>query len=630
VPKAANPGKKPKTFSGRQVDSLNELAFQVKRHDIQQALTLLDHASTSAKRQQYKKGEATAYLYQAGIYQQYGFDRKALMYYYQALKISELIQDTFNIARANQQIGNALMANKKFGQAQQLFRQALKNYTLLDRQDDVTNVKNSLGLISLEQRNWGAAKRYFTAALKASKAMKYGYGYKKSNYHLGLLYLRINQLPMAKAYFRKALALDEQANDKYGLALAKNNLSAIAFRQGQAQEAIRLATEAWQDAAVISATQLSLEAAGNLVAVYRQLHQYEKVIAWQQVLIEQQKKLSEQEHTYALNFLDILKEHQEKQYASEKQVLLAQNKARLTNIILFLSALALVGVTFLAFILHKNYKRVKAYSKELRTSKEVIARDAAALEQLNQAISRQNGSLEESNQLKNKLMSILSHDLRTPLANTQGLLKVINAGKLSAEGAKPLLLELENQYTRSLTLLDNLLFWIKSQLTGKGISISKTSLTALLESVIEEQQVLIRKKEIEVRNQVDPAIMVEGDREMLKVIFRNLLSNSLKFTRPGAKVILDACVDQDVRIQIQDEGVGMSSEDIAKIKSRSFFSTTGTHKETGSGIGLMICQDLVNRHGGTLHIASAPQQGATFTIRLPYSQTWQEAPMVHA
>ncbi|WP_026461860.1 tetratricopeptide repeat-containing sensor histidine kinase [Adhaeribacter aquaticus] len=611
----------PYTHAYKTVDSLNELAFEVKRHHVDKALTLLNTSANLAIHYKYSKGEATSLLYEAGIFHQNGYSKRALSLYYKALEISKTIKDTFNIARANQQIGNALMEMNKLEEAEVIFKEAMSNYVQLHRAEDVINIKNYLGLINLQQQDVKAAEQYLEEALQESKKNNYHYGSKKSNYNLGLLHLARHNLRQASAYLKVALTLDQQKNDRYGLSLTQNKLSEVTAQEGNLPEAIALATAALQDAQAISAMQLEIATFKNLAGLYKKQQDYVRVAEMQEALIKAQETLFEKERTYAIDFLDMLKQKQEEQLGYEKQAVEARHKAEVSYFILFLVILGLIIISFVAFMWYKNYQKAKLYSKELKNKNEVIEANAAQLNELNQAILKQNTRLEEAILLKNKLISIISHDLRLPLVNTKGLLQVIQEGVLSNTNTLHLLSELEKQYGRSLSLLDSLLFWMKSQMQGT-IELRRTDLKSLLEDIIQEQEIPVLEKKISILNEVAPNLAVLGDKEMLKVIFRNLLSNSLKFTKTNGKVKLNSLVEASkaILIQIEDEGIGMTKEHIQNIKNKKYFSTRGTQNELGTGIGLMICLDLVNRHGGDLQVESELHKGTRFTVRLPYTE----------
>ncbi|WP_205500333.1 ATP-binding protein [Rufibacter psychrotolerans] len=603
----------------RTVDSLSQLAFELKRQDVEKALQLLQQAQALASNVKYQKGRATCYLYEAGIYQQNGYTKRALSLYYQSLNISHATKDTFNIARAMQQIASAFLADRQLPKAEEIYRKTLQNYTALKRWDDVVNVKNSLGLIELEENEFAHAEEFFTQALRVSQANQYQYGFKKAHFHLGLLYLKTKELEKAKRHFTASLELDRAVNDKYGLALSKNKLALVASQQGDYAQAVALATAALQDARAIHAAKLEVETMQNLVELHKAQARPVAVVAWQDSLIQKELELFERERTFALSFLDILKEKQEQQLLFEKEALLAEQKAKTTQYAFAIVMVVLLAVVLVAYLTSRNYRRAKQASWQLATKNQVIEEHSQALNQLNKNITQQNESLEAANQMKDKLLSILSHDLKAPLTNTKGLLQHINSGQLEEARYRPLLLELEKQYVRSLALLENVLFWIKSQMQGDVIRPRTLRLKPLLQEVIEEQELAALHKSITILNQVDPDLRVQADPEVLRVVFRNLLSNAVKFTRQGGNVTVWAQVAQGLQVRIEDEGIGIGPEALHQIRRKSYFTTKGTHNERGSGFGLMICEGLLRQHGGELVIDSRINEGSVFTVKLPAS-----------
>jgi signal transduction histidine kinase len=277
----------------------------------------------------------------------------------------------------------------------------------------------------------------------------------------------------------------------------------------------------------------------------------------------------------------------------------------------------LLALSIITYLWYRNYLRAREANKQLALKNDVIEKHSLALETLNKAITHQNESLEEANLMKNKLLSILSHDLRGPLSNTQGILQLINNGVLEPAQFKPVFKELEKQYVRSIALLENLLFWIKSQMQGNPIVPKEVNLKSLLDKLIEEQDAALQNKGITVTNDVAPELNVVGDHEMLKVIFRNLLSNSVKFTRKEGNVAVSAAIAEEVLIKIKDQGIGISEETLKKIRRKRYFTTAGTANEGGSGFGLMICEELISRHGGELIVESEVNEGSLFAVKFP-------------
>lgn len=217
--------------------------------------------------------------------------------------------------------------------------------------------------------------------------------------------------------------------------------------------------------------------------------------------------------------------------------------------------------------------------------------------------------------MKDKLLSIISHDLRQPLANTKGILDLIEGDYLSTAEMNQLLKDLDTQYVKSLTLLDNLLFWIKGQMAGQEIESKLINLRTLIDEISHELEISANKKGITIINDIQDQVNMMGDLEMMKVVFRNLITNSIKFTENGfVKVYVTE--GTMLCVHVQDSGVGMTDEVLKKVLGKNYFTTRGTHKESGSGFGLLICKDLISKHGGKMEVKSEINKGTEFTIFL--------------
>jgi len=218
--------------------------------------------------------------------------------------------------------------------------------------------------------------------------------------------------------------------------------------------------------------------------------------------------------------------------------------------------------------------------------------------------------------MQDKLLSIISHDLRHPLVNTKSILDLINLKLVSPKETNELLEQLESQYVRSLSLLDNLLFWIRGQMKGIKIERTKVNMYNIINTLVDEQRMAIQNKRIKLTNDIDKNIFWYAEKEMLKIVFRNLITNAVKFTPSEGVISLSSVQNDDINyIIVKDTGIGMSKETLEKVNARQYYSSKGTSNEKGSGFGLMLVRDLVQRHSGELLIESEPGRGSTFVVK---------------
>jgi signal transduction histidine kinase len=274
--------------------------------------------------------------------------------------------------------------------------------------------------------------------------------------------------------------------------------------------------------------------------------------------------------------------------------ILAEENKRQSLWTYFLIILA-IGTGFISVLI---YRKQSAY-KKLSESKEKI-----------------NAKLKESLDFNNKLIGIVAHDIRNPMANIVSIIELYKTGDIDKELLDDVLAELEEGSKKANRLLENLLRWVKSQDSEFTPKYSIVDLSALTNSVISEVQPQIRKKNINVQSFICNC-NIWADKDFLSIIIRNLLTNSIKFSMPGKKIVIDSEKNGGIcKIKIIDEGTGMSAEQLSKINSGKTISKTGTHSEKGTGLGIKLTKDLIETMGGTLTFESEKGKGTTAIISL--------------
>ena len=221
-----------------------------------------------------------------------------------------------------------------------------------------------------------------------------------------------------------------------------------------------------------------------------------------------------------------------------------------------------------------------------------------------------------------KFLSIIAHDLRNPFSSILGILELLKMSlkELDKNEIEKYVEIIYNSANNTLTLLDNLLVWAVSQNKEKNFRPIKINLYELLREEIENLKTLASQKQITLRHSVKPDLNVTADIQMVKTILRNLINNAIKYTNVNGEIIIDANeVNQYIEIAIKDNGIGISAEDQRKLfKIDAFHSTPGTHDERGTGLGLLLCKEFVELHGGNIRIESEAGKGSIFAFTLPH------------
>lgn len=226
--------------------------------------------------------------------------------------------------------------------------------------------------------------------------------------------------------------------------------------------------------------------------------------------------------------------------------------------------------------------------------------------------------MEKSDAEKNKLLSIISHDMRAPLIHIQGYLELLNENELDSKQRPLLEKELLVATNSTMDMLTNLLQWSKSQMEGPSVNLVTINLSEAIKSTLEMGEIQARKKGITFSYHIEPKIIVIADTDMLQLVVRNLISNAIKFTPNGGIININAqLVQHECKITVSDNGRGIEPQKQEKIFSINTEPAFGTNNEKGIGLGLLLCKEFIERQGGRIGFESVFAQGSSFFIFIP-------------
>lgn len=290
--------------------------------------------------------------------------------------------------------------------------------------------------------------------------------------------------------------------------------------------------------------------------------------------------------------------------AKRQQALINQQQSQLAfarqQRLLYLVILVLL-VGLIALISY-FFRREKKAKRLLHAQKEELQQTAQALAEINA--------------VKDKLFSLIGHDLRSPIASVKTNIRQIRKVDDQPQLLLPLMGRLEKQVDNVLTLLTNLLDWSMIQLKGFQLQLQPIHLHEITEETISQVSELIQQKQLVVIDQVDKALLIKADKHQFRAVVRNVVGNAIKFTPPGGYIRIQSVRQgETIELLISDTGIGMSAEQIDTL-FQSPQVRAGTTGETGVGLGLRICRDMLDQQGGSLHVESHPKGGTRVRIRL--------------
>ncbi|MEJ5996114.1 histidine kinase N-terminal 7TM domain-containing protein [Pedobacter sp. Du54] len=227
--------------------------------------------------------------------------------------------------------------------------------------------------------------------------------------------------------------------------------------------------------------------------------------------------------------------------------------------------------------------------------------------------------LERLNQLKDRIFSIIAHDLRGPLVNLSEVLKMIANDQISSEEFKNLSPTLSKDIIYTTDLLENILHWSRSQLKGYGIKKEPFNLRNLIINEINYHLPAANLKKIVIIHDVFPGEMAYADMLMIQIVIRNIINNAIKFCNEGCEIHITAVYQKEnnILVCIQDNGIGIPKSVLNKLFKDENITTRGTLNEKGTGLGLLVCKDFMKRNDGNITVSSTEGKGAKFCITIP-------------
>lgn len=227
--------------------------------------------------------------------------------------------------------------------------------------------------------------------------------------------------------------------------------------------------------------------------------------------------------------------------------------------------------------------------------------------------------LEKANQLKDRIFSIIAHDLRGPLVNLSEVLKMVSYNQISNEEFKELSPVLSKDIIYTTDLLENILHWSRSQLQGFGVKKEFFNVRTIILNEINYHMPSASLKKVKILHDVFPNEVAYADLLMFQIVIRNLLNNAIKFCHEGCEILITAAYQNDgmLKVCIKDNGIGISKATLDKLFKEENISSRGTKNEKGTGLGLMICKDFMIRNGGDINVTSELNLGTTFCLTVP-------------
>ncbi|MBO6585684.1 MAG: tetratricopeptide repeat protein [Gracilimonas sp.] len=536
----------------------------------------------------------------ANAYLDLGQTTRAFEYYLDAVRFAEMTRDTTFWATTLNNIGNAYNSEENYERAAFYLEKAM---TLSEQKNLIPELyRTTLNLANTRngQERLKEALDLYNEALELNNQIRPDSPPVIVLYNLGRLNGKLGNYEQAEAQFRESLAYSQQLGIIQGEYYNNFGLGNLYREMERYEEAIQYFENAKDIAERLGATPFMQDIREKLYETNREANRFEEALLYLELYKELSDSLTSIEKEQALaeleNQLELDRQNEVNRLLQDKQAQ-QERQLQVQYIFIVVGSLVIALIVVLLFMMRKS---------------------AREREEINTVLEAQKEELIEASKAKDKLFAIIAHDLRTPMSSMQGILHLLKGNVISNEELTQLIPELEMSIQKNVHVMEDLLAWAKDQLSGVKMEISAINIHNVVDEIVSSHTFIANKKGVEVHHHISEDEHVLADQNALQLVVRNVVSNSIKFTGKGDEIEIKAEPDsQNVKIIIRDTGIGITKEAAGKVFSKESWTREGTNKEKGTGFGLSLSKEFVERMNGKIWFESTEGEGSTFYIELP-------------
>jgi signal transduction histidine kinase len=589
------------------VELIKGLVDSLRERSSREALQLALEGKLLSERLGYKKGQAQMLESIAWMYYRNSDLSEALRISTEALNIAKQVNDRSTIASSLISIAAIYFDQKQYETAIIHFREAA---ILSEKAGDFKTYGrglNNIGFSFIQLGIYDSATHYSNLSYDLAKRANEFYVLGFACRNLGEIAVKQANFARAIIYYNEGLSLADASNNNYLKISLLYRLGAVYNHLKNPDKAIPLLQQAVQIGKKYSYRDELEPSLRQLAESYLLLDDPFTAYAFQSEYIALHDSLTNLKRIEQLSVAQAKFDSELKQAQIEvltRDAALQHESYRRQRIFTYLSIGSAVSLLILMFVLWYNNRRIKAAKK--------------VVEHRNAEIKKQTKLLRETNATKDKLFSIISHDLRSPLGGLKGLMELISREGLTHEEFIQVSKNLRKNIDSVYDDLDNLLHWAQAQLNGIKSNQGLFNLYEVVNSKIHLFEEVARNKEVIINNVVDSSIFLQADINQMGLVIRNLLANAVKFSHARGHIeILALKINSNIEVSVIDKGVGMTQAEIEKLfQTETHFTKRGTGNEKGMGLGLLLAKEFVESNGGEISVSSEVGKGTTFKIIL--------------
>ncbi len=627
------------------INLLNDLAKKQRYYKADSLLLLSRQALKYSTRSRYLKGESTALLRLGDFYSDQGNNAKAIQYYWKSSEIAKKIHSYSLLIRSLNNLAGEYTYKGDYAKALNGYLEAIELAEKVNQKNMLSILNENIANLYASQKDYEQSLDFYTKVKKINNELGNEIYMAETTSNLASVYADMGQLEYAMFNINKSIRTFEQKgirdwlafayeikgkvylkegkykwalfwynqskllhdnlNDDRGKIDLLNGMAEAYLAQGKDKLSEKHAMEAFEISNHIQFMEGILKCSKTLYMLHKNKEDYVGALTYHEIYQKLSDTLTRNENKKSLTLFKT-KTHYDEQKANlilANEKALAKQQSYIYASLVFL--LIFIGITL---IVYRGQKVQKKLNAELQANQEILE--------------KREQELNESNDTKTKLFSIIGHDLRGPIAALNGLLNMFKDGEIGKTEFLAFMPKLRDDVEHISFTLNNLLSWGYTQMNGSYTKPATIPIDALVTENIQLLSEIADNKSIKIVSKVSENTLSWADSNQIDIVVRNLLSNALKFTPENGMVTIEAYEKTKYwQVLVRDTGIGMEKSVVDKLfVKNSSYTTYGTNNEKGTGLGLALCKEMVEKNNGQIWVDSIPRKGTTFYFTLPKSE----------
>lgn len=563
----------------------------------------------------YGKGRAESWRMIGNTYEMIGSYHEMLSAYRQSRLIADSIGNAAQVAKVNV---NIALFYRQLGEYDEALRQIGNDSTVYRDNGDSTQlayVYSHLCDVNYHRHQYEKALEYARKSMEVAVAIRDSLAFASFNNDLGRVLAAKGLYKEAMACYLQSMDYYWRTDDRLGQTETFNHLAHASLLLKDQPAALRYAFQGLELARQLHRKKNIMDLGQVLAEIYQAKGEYATALRYFKLYKDYSDSLYSEQIRKQSFSLETRYEYERKtdsmQQAVAKKEIIQQHIDRNHTLQITFAIIFILFLIMVAILLQRS----RAASKK---SNKVLSDKNKEIEQQKEAMEHQAVQLLLNNQQKDKLFSIIAHDLRGPLNSLKGVLDFLKENRLSDAEIKSMLDELRRNVDYSSELVGNLLFWASSQLSGVVVTPVCLPLHQLVDDILPLYTKQSGEKGILLKNDIDEMLTAYADKDMIQVVLRNLISNAIKFCRKGDSVtITGRRTGDNVEVCVADTGIGIKEDILGMIRRKESITTYGTAREKGTGLGMLLCREFTEVNGGKFRIDSEWGKGSWFYFTIP-------------